>query len=235
MHPTADLTEALREAARHLGREHDLDTTLLSIVDAAAASLPGIEHAGISIAHRDGRFETLASTDALVRDLDTLQHDLGEGPCVHAMEADRVVVVNHLRHEQRWPRFVPRAADLGLTAQMGLVLHADDHARGGLNLYSTQIDVIDPDVQHLAELFAAHAALALGFVRRDEELHDALTTRKTIGQALGIVMERYEVDEDQAFGYLRRVSSTTNVKLRDVAAELVRQGNARRVVPDQPE
>jgi GAF domain-containing protein len=225
--PAVDIAVALSDAARTLNQGHDLGSTLQSIVAAAALSLPGISHAGISLSHRDGRFETLAASDSLVRDLDALQQQLGEGPCLHAIETEQVITVNHLRHEQRWPRFVPRAVALGLRAQMGLVLHADEHKLGGLNLYSTETDVIPPDVQHLAELFAAHAALALGFVRRDEELNSALASRKTIGQAIGIAMERFRVDEDQAFSYLRRVSSTTNTKLRDVAAEIVRQASER--------
>ena len=227
MSSSADIAEALSRAARSLNNHHDLDSTLQSIVDAAAVSLPGIGHAGITIAHRDGRFETLASSDSLVRDLDDLQYRLGEGPCLFAIEAEPVVTVNHLRHDQRWPRYVAPAVALGLKAQLGLQLHADDHKVGGLNLYSTETEVIEPEVQHLAELFAAHAALALGFVRRSEELTSALATRKTIGQAIGIVMERFGIDEDLAFGYLRRISSTTNVKLRDVAGDVVRQANQR--------
>jgi GAF domain-containing protein len=228
-----DISAALGEAARRLSVENDLDCILQSVVDAAAASLPGVDHAGITVAHADGRLETLAASGALVRELDELQYRLGEGPCVYAIETESVVTVNHLRHDQRWPRFVPAAVDLGLRSQMGLQLKTDDHARAGLNLYSTQDDVIDPDVQHLAELFAAHAALALGYVRRDEELHSALATRKMIGQAIGIVMERYGVDQDQAFGYLRRVSSTTNIKLRDVAADLVERADHRADQRDQ--
>jgi GAF domain-containing protein len=221
--PSADMAAAVSEAARRLTTEYDLDSTLQSIVTAAAASLPGISHAGITLAHRDGRFETLAASDPLVRELDELQHQLGEGPCVYAIKAEQVVTVNNMRQDQRWPRFVPRAVALGLQAQMGLVLHADEQKLGGLNLYSTETEVIDPDAQHLAELFAAHAALALGFVRRTEELHTALATRKTIGQAIGILMERYRIDQDKAFAYLTRESSTTNRKLRDIAAELVQQ------------
>jgi GAF domain-containing protein len=227
MKPSADLATAVSEAARRLQAEHDLDSTLQSIVTAAAASLPGINHAGITLAHRDGRFETLAASDPLVRDLDALQHQFGEGPCVYAIEAEQVVTVNHLRHDQRWPQFVPCAVGLGLKSQMGLVLHADERKLGGLNLYSTESEVIESDVQHLAELFAAHAALALGFARRNEELNSALATRTTIGQAMGILMERYGIDQDQAFGYLRRESSNTNTKLRDIAAEIVHHGDTR--------
>jgi GAF domain-containing protein len=227
--PSADMAAAVSEAARRLTTEHDLDSTLQSIVVAAAASLPGINLAGITLAHRDGRLETLAASDPLVRDLDALQHELGEGPCVYAITVDCVVTVNHIHHDQRWPQFVPRAVALGLKSQMGLALHADEQKLGGLNLYSTETDVIDPDVQHLAELFAAHAALALGFVRRNEELNTALAARKTIGQATGILMERYGITQDQAFGYLRRESSTTNTKLRDIAAEIVQQVDAQAV------
>ena len=92
-------------------------------------------------------------------------------------------------------------------------------------MYSTSGDQVDPDVQHLAELFATHAALALGRARQDEDLQTALGTRKVIGQALGIVMERYQLDEDRAFQFLVRVSSQGNVKLRDIAQEIVDRAN----------
>jgi AmiR/NasT family two-component response regulator len=92
-------------------------------------------------------------------------------------------------------------------------------------MYSTTSDAIDPDVQHLAELFATHASLALGRATREENLYTALGTRKVIGQALGIVMERYDLTEDRAFEYLARVSQHRNVKLRDTAAEMANQRN----------
>ena len=88
-------------------------------------------------------------------------------------------------------------------------------------MYSTSSDTIDPDAVHMAELFAAHAALALGHARREEQLSAALATRKVIGQAIGILMERHALKEDAAFVYLTRVSSHTNVKLRTVAQEIV--------------
>lgn len=130
-------------------------------------------------------------------DLDSLQYELGEGPCVHAIRAEPVTIVNDLRHEQRWPHYVPRALDFGLRAQMGLRLFADGQTLGGLNLYSTEGESIDPEVRQVAELLAAHAALALGRTRREEGLSSALTNRKVIGQAIGIVMERYQMDEDR--------------------------------------
>ena len=92
---------------------------------------------------------------------------------------------------------------------------------GALNLYSTSQEEIDPDAEHVAELFASHAAIALHQAREVENLNQALESRKVIGQALGIVMERYGLDENHAFAFLLRASSTSNIKLRDIAAQLV--------------
>ena len=92
---------------------------------------------------------------------------------------------------------------------------------GALNLYSTSQEEIDPDAEHVAELFASHAAIALHQAREVEHLNQAMESRKVIGQALGIVMERYELDETRAFAFLLRASSTSNIKLRDIAAQLV--------------
>jgi GAF domain-containing protein len=228
-----DILAGLAEAALLIYNAPDLPTTLNTTVQAAKLALPGIDHVGISVSYRDGRVETVAATDQLVWDLDQLQYELNEGPCLDAINESGIVEVNNLAaHESQWPGFVPRAAALGLRAQMGLRLYVDNEGTlGGLNLYSTGSDVIDPDVREAAELFATHAALEMGHVRREENLNSALGTRKVIGQAIGIVMERYELDEDRAFKYLAQVSQHSNVKLRDVAAELVWQSNESNQLP----
>lgn len=219
------IANSLTQVAREINIQPDLTTTLDTIVRAAQRSLSGLDHVGISIVHRDGRIETMAGTDQLVWELDAMQYELGEGPCYDAIDRAPVMVANELRHDQRWPRYVPRAVAHGVQSQMGLRLYIEQETLGGLNLYSTQSDTIDPDVQHIAELFATHAALALGKARRIEDLNTALHTRKVIGQALGIVMERYQLDEDRAFQFMARVSSHTNIKLREIAQELVDQSN----------
>lgn len=223
-----DIADALTAVAREINAEDNLSITLDTIVHTAQRSLPGLDHVGISIVHRDGRIETMAGTDQLVWELDAMQYDLREGPCYDAIDREPVMVSNELRHDQRWPRYVPRAVAQGVQAQMGLRLFIERETLGGLNLYSTESDTIDPHVQHMAELFATHAALALGKARRIEDLTTAMQTRKVIGQALGIVMERYQLDEDRAFQFMVRVSSHTNVKLRDIAQELVDQANSQR-------
>jgi GAF domain-containing protein len=225
MGPRPNITAALLEAAREISQPRDLQTTLDTIVTSAAQSLPGIDHVGITIAGSDGSMETKASSDTFVTELDELQYELGEGPCVHAITVEAVTTVDYAGRDQRWPRFMPLAVAKGLRSQMGMRLYSEKDTLGGLNMYSTSSDTIDPDAVHMAELFAAHASLTLGHARREEHLSTALLTRKVIGQAIGILMERHAMDEDGAFAYLARVSSHTNVKLRRVAAEIVAQSN----------
>jgi GAF domain-containing protein len=220
-----DLSAALIQAAHEISQPRELQTTLDIIVETAASSLPGIDHVGITIASQDGQMETRAGSDTLVRELDELQYELGEGPCVHAIDAEPVTTLEWASRDPRWPRFLPLAVAKGLRSQMGMRLYTEKMTLGALNMYSTSSDTIDPDAVHMAELFAAHASLVLGHARREEQLSTALLTRKVIGQAIGILMERHSLDEDGAFAYLTRVSSHTNIKLRDVAAEVVEQRN----------
>lgn len=219
------LAQGLLDAAHDLHAIRETEEVLRMIAQVAVTSLPGIDHAGVSLSFKDGRIETQAGTGDLVWQLDALQYELGEGPCVDAIlsKGPSVVIVNNIRHDQRWPHYVPRALEYGLTAQMGLQLAEDGHVYGGLNLYSTSTPTIDPDVEHIAELLAAHAAVALGRSRREADLTAAMVTRSLIGQATGILMERYELDSDRAFGYLIRLSQQSNTKLRDLAHDLVEQ------------
>jgi GAF domain-containing protein len=219
------LAVALAEAARMIDGSSSVEDTLAAIAAAAAVSVPDIDQVGISVIHRNGEIETRAATGRLVWDLDGLQYELGEGPCVSAMRDHPVVVVDDIRHDHRWPRYTPPAVAAGLRAQMAVRLYHEDHTIGALNMYATESTSIHPDALEAAELFAAHAALALGRARREAQLHEALDSRKVIGQAIGLVMERYAVDEDRAFGFLVRASSTGNVKLRDVAREVVDRAN----------
>jgi len=208
----------------------DLPTTLQAIVEACRVSLPSFEHVGISTQRRNGRPETLATTSDLVQELDDLQYDLDEGPCVDAIRGKPIVPVPHMRHEQRWPRYVPEAVRrTGLRSQLALHLFLNQEGTvGGLNLYSTlSDDIVDDDIG-LGELFATHAALALGHARDVENLNRAIEHRTKIGQAVGVLMERFGMEEHAAFAYLARTSSDTNVKLRDVAMRIVEEVNPAR-------
>jgi GAF domain-containing protein len=232
LHPHLSLAAALTQAATAIHTPRSLTETLTAIVEAARTAVPGFDHAGLSVRHPDGSIETLAGTDQLVWDLDAAQYQAEEGPCLDAIHQGTIVVVEHVRTERRWPTYLPAAIELGLCAQMGVVLQVDGKSYGGLNLYSTRAGRIDREAVHIAQLFATHAATALGWARHDEQLGEALSSRKVIGQAIGIAMERYGIDEDRAFHFLLRTSSTSNTKLREVAQRLVDEGNTKGTTAD---
>jgi GAF domain-containing protein len=217
-----DFTAALARAARSINRPSTTEETLSAIATAARDTVPGFDQVGISLMHRDGTIETKAYTGDLVPALDKLQYELQEGPCVSSLFEDPMLVVDRIKDDVRWPKFVPQAVQLGLKSQMALRLYLDDDGTiGGINLYSTESEEIDPHAPHVAELFAAQAAAALGQVRRSEQLSEALTSRQIIGQATGILIERYKLDDQRAFGFLVRLSSQSNTKLRTIAERVV--------------
>jgi GAF domain-containing protein len=226
MPDTLDLAAAITQAARTINQPKSLEETLSAIAAAAKQSIPGFDHVGISTIDRAKRVETKAVTDDLVWELDALQYGLGEGPCVDTLHGVDVVVAPRIRHDQRWPEWVAQAVPRGLRSQLAVRLYVDGEGTvGGLNLYSTSSDEVDAEAESIADLFATHASIALGHARQRDSLNEALQTRKIIGQAIGMLMERYKLDEDRAFAFLTRMSSHQNVKLRDIAQAMVTQAN----------
>jgi GAF domain-containing protein len=223
----ADIAASLAESARLINSPQTLEETLDAIVRAALVSVAGFDHVGISLMHRDGSIETKAATDQVVWELDSLQYSVDEGPCVSAMRDGELIAVPNIRHEQRWTHYVPEAvARTGLQAQMAVHLAVNSKTLGGLNLYSTESATIDPGAVQAAELFATHAALALARARRESDLNAAMVTRQEIGIAIGLTMARFDLDTEGAFQYLVRASSTSNIKMRDIAHEIIASANA---------
>jgi hypothetical protein len=225
--PLQQLADVMADVAASIQAPMDLDQALQVITRGAVETVPGIVEASISLTRKDGRIETLAPTGPLAIRADHLQYELQEGPCLDAALGEPVVMVGDLATDSRWPDFGPKAAALGLGAHLAFQFNAEPHTRGALNLYSTEPYGIDDDSVHLASLFAGQLAVAMGWAKQDETMSQALATRNVIGQAVGIVMERYTLDADRAFAFLARLSQSGNVKLRQVATSLVEAANAK--------
>lgn len=215
------LAEGLAQAARRLNHVSSLEETLHEIVETARLSVPGADHVGVTLARREGGFTTLAATGDKASQLDQLQYSLSEGPCLHAIEGDTLVHVPDVSTETRWSSFMAEASRLGLRSQIGVRLHADKLGRAGLNIYSERERGLDAQSARAADLFAAQAAMALAKARAIDQLEEGMRSRQRIGVAVGILMHRYSMSEERAFAYLVRASSHGNVKLRDVAADVV--------------
>jgi GAF domain-containing protein len=143
------------------------------------------------------------------------------------LQGGEAMSVSHLRDEPRWPAYVPAALGAGVRSQLAVKLHLDEGTMGSINFYSTLHDEVGDDARALAGLFATHAAIALAHAQERESFGEGLQSRRTIGQAVGVLMERYDMSEDRAFGFLVRASSHSNIKLRAVAEELVDEVNVK--------
>lgn len=215
--------ERILDAVRRLSeslKPGDLDATLQQITDAAVAVLPDVEHASITVWYDDGRLETSVPTDPMLLEVDRQQYELQEGPCYEAATETVHVISPNLAADERFPRYAPAALAQGIKAQAGLRLFETPKSQGALNLYSTRVGAFE-DIETVAALFAHQAATAIAYAHEITNLQEALRTRKTIGQALGVLMERYQLTDERAFAFLTRVSQARNVKLRLVAEEMV--------------
>jgi len=220
-----ELVAMMREIAESLRARPEDDDTLATVTRLASEKLPNVDFASISLLSPDGVPETLAPTDEVIIQADSMQYELGQGPCLDAAQSKVTVRTADVGSDERWPDYGPRAATLGVAGQMAVHIYATRSSSAALNLYSATAGAFD-DSMHIAELFASHAAVALGFSRSVETLKEALGTRNVIGLAIGMTMERYGLDEERAFSFLVRVSQTSNVKLRIVAEEIVRQASS---------
>jgi GAF domain-containing protein len=218
------LAKRLSELARTLDARQGLDDTLKQIVQAAVGTVPGAQYASISRAQRRGNGKTLAATAELARALDHAQYDSGQGPCLDSLYYEKTVRLPDLDTEWRWPRFIRRARELGVGSMLAVQLFVQSDGLGALNLHSKEPYAFDDYSEHVALLFATHAAVAMSSEQSKEDLRIAVSTRELIGQAQGILMERFKITDDLAFRLLVRASQDTNRKLRDIAVELTATG-----------
>ncbi len=184
--------------------------------------MPEADH--VSLTARGPRHAptTVASSDLVAERTDALQHVLGEGPCHLVVGAGGWVRSGDVDTDARWPLWGPQAADLGVRSLLSVALTDRADPVGVLHLYSSRRGAFaDRDGVDLALAYAVLAATALSFTRRVTTMEAAVSSRHVIGMAQGIAMERYDLDQHHSFDLLRRLSSTSNVKLRDVANRIV--------------
>jgi GAF domain-containing protein len=218
----SSLHTQLAGAARALQDQPDTQRTLDRSVQVATDLIPNCDYAGISIVNRDGLIDTPAATSELVRRGDELQYEFGEGPCLDAIWHHDTVVSPDLTLEQRWPKWAPRvAAELNVRSMLCLQLFTSADVVGGLNLYSTEVAAFDDDDLDTATYVAAHVAVAVAETQHADDLRISALNRTIIGQAQGIMMERFSLDAEQAFNALRRVAQENQTRLIRVADELV--------------
>ncbi len=222
--PDAGLARRLGELAREMQAEATMTGLVQRVVMAAVREVEGADHAGITFVEHGGvRVE--AATDDLVARLDDAQYRLKQGPCMTSLHDEVTIRSDDFRTEDRWPEFVAVAMGEGVRSMLSVQLFVEGDNLGALNLYADEPDAFDNDSENIAMLLAAHAAVAVKGNRSEAELRVALDSRDLIGQAKGILMERFKIGPVAAFGLLVDASQQTNRKLRDVADDLATTGD----------
>jgi GAF domain-containing protein len=227
MNNVNELHEAL---ARVVVADRELSEVLTEITGIARRAMPSIEAASVTLIREDKAF-TAAYDGQMALDADELQYERGYGPCMDAGRAGQVFLVDDMRSEQRWPGYAQNVLAHGVLSSLSVPLPFQGATIGALNAYGGRPQVVDDNDIELAEEVAAWVAVAVGNAEAAARTSDDLIQMRTvmmsracIEQANGILMERHKITEDEAYTILTHASQRTNIKLRDVAEELVRTG-----------
>ena len=236
--PLSALTSNLSETAEILFSAGSVHSTLEQVVAVAVHTIEGCDFAGLFLLE-GGVVVTPVHTDPMVEEIDAMQRESGQGPCLEAISQRIMVYGDDLQGDDRWPDFGPLAAERGIRSALALPLTANGTI-GAVNLYARYPAAFGVVDRAKGVILASLASVALTAAhsledeeRRIENLHSALSSREVIGQAQGILMERERIAADQAFDVLRRASQYLNIKLREVAQTLVDTGERPETGPRQ--
>ncbi|MGY1826237.1 GAF and ANTAR domain-containing protein [Blastococcus sp. SYSU DS0541] len=195
------------------------------IVSAVAGTIPGAEEATVSLVQGRRRVISAAATGERARRFDDLQREIGQGPCLDAVYQQVTVRVDDLAGDPRWPELARRAtAELDVASILCIQLFVHGSDLGALNLMSRRPGAFTDESERIGLLYASHAAIAVANAQDLHHITAALASRDVIGQAKGILMERYKITGDMAFALLVRTSQETNSKLTEVAELLTETG-----------
>ncbi|WP_432503411.1 GAF and ANTAR domain-containing protein [Kineococcus arenarius] len=219
-----DLVNALADMARELQRQEDPQAVMERIVLAAVALVPGAEDATITRVNGRRHVFSQAASSKRAQRLDELQEQTGQGPCLDTLYTQQTTRVRDLATETRWPLLAEHTAHANVRSMLCFQLFVAGDNLGALNLISARPDAFDDEAEEIGLPFATHAAIALADAEQLVHVRTAMAGRDVIGQAKGILMERYKITADQAFALLTRVSQDSNRKLREIAEELAATG-----------
>ena len=217
------------EAVRAAAASPSADAALQVVIQMVLLSGPW-DAASISVRGPGGTMRPAASSDARAADADRLQFEVGEGPCLDAVHpepdgpgTERLVVAVDLAIEHRWPRWGPAVTALGIRSVAVLRLFTG-HTVGSISLYARHLTGLDRKAVDDARVVAALASVVLARVCTERDLWRAVHSRGLIGQAQGMLMQRYGLTAESAFAVLRRYSQQRNTKLVVLADQITTTG-----------
>ena len=229
--------EAVASLTRYFVGNQTLGDTLHEVADLTTLAVPVADHVGITLLV-DGKLATSVFTHPEVPEIDRAQYRTGDGPCVEAYRTGVPFVIDSTRVPGPWQEFRESAERHGVLSTLSLPLIADQGPIGALNLYAEIEHAFDDENRRVAQLFASQAAFVLANAQAywdarslSENLTQAMLSRAVIEQAKGIIMASMGCGPEEAWQLLKTQSQAQNIKLRDIADEIVR--NVKRQDPGE--
>ena len=224
-----DLAASLTALAGLSSSRLTLEDLLTQVATFAVQAIPGADGAGLTLLEAD-RADTVVKSAPFVAVIDDIQYGIGEGPCIRAAATGRTMRSGSLGGDLRWPRFGSRAGRLGVHSVLSLPLLVQDKVVGVMNVYGHPKDAFSDHSEHIGELFAVPAAIAVQNAqilaqtqRLARNLQAALTNRAVIDQAIGILISRSGITSDEAFTRLRTTSQSGHLTVAAVATRIVEE------------
>jgi len=223
-------SEVFSSLAEIVYASNDFEEVYGAIVRAAPDLVAGCDHASLMLRRRD-RFETVAASDEVADTIDRYERELGEGPCIDAIEVASVFHDPDLTDGSAWPRLTERVlAQTPVRGMAGFRLRTGEDGAGALNLFSDTAGAITKQSVDQGIVLASFITVTLmASTQREtaESLRAGLHSNREIGKAMGLMMAFHKVNDDEAFGMLRRASQDLNIKLSEVARQVVDHHNKR--------
>jgi GAF domain-containing protein len=195
------------------------------VVESSVQLIDGCDRAAIGVLDGE-KFRSAAATDDVMRLIDELQDEVGEGPCLEASVDNVAQVDNDIATGSKWPRLAALVvARTPVRAMLAIPLIDEGRRAGALNIFSDRTDVFDDEAVETAAILAAFASVALAgasHAARADQLEVGIVTNREIGAAVGILMATHGITQEQAFDLLSNASQRLNRKLRDIATGIVR-------------
>lgn len=225
--PAPDFGVRLATVAHNLLVDPAVDATLNRSVELTHQHLAHADFVSISLLEGRRRVTTPASSHPWAERADQVQYGADQGPCLDAIRRADLVLVDDLSTvgAAAYPAWAPVVLEeTGIRSSFSCRLFAGPEVMGAVNIYSERPQAFSPTERAEAQVVAAQVALALHAARQVNGLRQGMEGRTVIGQAQGILMERFKVPASRAFDLLSQVSQDTNTRLREVAARLVDTG-----------
>jgi ANTAR domain/GAF domain len=221
-----ELLTTFRAMAQVVYSGESFESVHESLCRSAVELVDGCDHASLML-RKNGRAVTVAASDEVARQVDQMEQQFNEGPCLDAMddhEPDQHMCPD-LTTGSRWPKLATRIlAETEVKGMAGFRIRQEGQKVGALNIFSDTPGALTEHSLEQAIMLTAFASVALAALERGEEastLRRGLESNREIGKAIGLLMAMHDIDDDQAFQMLAKVSQEMNVKVAEVASRVI--------------